>query len=128
MMTHTCQQSLLVTCDVNLSRTCRLVLITTKYAKHNSLVVCQSNEFSRPIINYILLLYMFQALHRRFKLFQRIDIRFDKHNFTAWVSCSRHTLDFSVQIFLSAIKRYIRCVVLFPNFILRPKFILQEKV
>ena len=49
--------------------------IKDKRETHNSLVVCQSNEFSRPRINNILLLYMFQALHRLFKLFQRTDIR-----------------------------------------------------
>ena len=43
--------------------------------------ICQMQLASRlliqriPIIDYIFSLYMFQALHRRFKLFQSIDIR-----------------------------------------------------
>ena len=39
----------------------------------------------------------------------------------------KHTLSLSVQIFPRAIKRYIRCVVHFPNFILRPKFFCRKK-
>ena len=109
---------------------------------HNSLVVCQSNEFSRSRINNILLLYICFKLYTDYLNFSRglifaKKLIFEglvlfvyvlrKHNFTAWVSYShKHALDNIFQIFLRAMMRYIRCVVLFPNFVLRPKFILQR--